>query len=73
MAKGVLMILKLALAFLLLTSDTTPKQAFNQRDIQPTLNLSAIRSISCDGYTGSGFLIGDDILLTAAHISGGTG
>lgn len=35
-------------------------------------NLEAVRSIQCDEGRGSGFLIGDNILVTAAHVADGT-
>lgn len=38
----------------------------------PTVDLSAIRLISCDKWTGTGFLIADNIMATAAHVAKGT-
>lgn len=35
----------------------------------PTVSLSAIRYIKCDEGSGSGFIIEDDVLVTAAHVS----
>lgn len=40
--------------------------------VAPTLeapDLNAIRHIACDEGNGSGFLIGDDILVTAEHVA----
>jgi len=40
----------------------------------PDVNVSAVRQIACDHWTGSGFLIGDKIMATANHVmDGGTG
>lgn len=38
----------------------------------PTVNLSAVRLIVCKEGSGSGFLIGDNIVATAAHVASGT-
>jgi hypothetical protein len=38
----------------------------------PALNLSAIRLIKCDHWTGTGFLIGPRIMATANHVMDGT-
>jgi hypothetical protein len=37
--------------------------------LEPTFNLNAIRLIACDEGIGTGFLIGDDIVATAEHVS----
>jgi hypothetical protein len=38
------------------------------------MDISAVRQISCDHWSGSGFLIGDRIMATANHVmEGGTG
>lgn len=58
-------------AFLVLSILASP---FNNGDgtlppnANPTMNLSAVRYIECDEWTGSGFLIGDKMLLTANHV-----
>lgn len=36
---------------------------------EPTMSLSAIRRIQCEEGTGSGFIIADDILVTALHVA----
>jgi S1-C subfamily serine protease len=36
---------------------------------EPTFNLSAVRLIDCEEGSGSGFLIGNDILVTADHVA----
>lgn len=43
-----------------------------QVDPEPTVNLSAVRMIICDEGQGSGFLINDNVIATAAHVSNGT-
>lgn len=40
--------------------------------VNPTFNVSAVRLIECDKWAGSGFLIDDNILVTALHVATGT-
>lgn len=37
----------------------------------PAMDISAVRQIACDGWTGSGFLIGNKIMATANHVMDG--
>jgi hypothetical protein len=65
------MLLLLAALFLASPMPPVPKEAIARTF--PTVNLSAIRMIACEGYTGSGYLIGDDILATDLHVADGEG
>lgn len=47
-------------------SVSTPNQIFMP---EPTVSLNAIRMISCDEGSGTGFIIGDNILATALHVA----
>lgn len=40
-----------------------------QANPAPTLNLSSVRFIDCDNSYGSGFVIADGIIATAAHVT----
>lgn len=60
----------------------TPTPAYTPRPIgsfffgpvyhDPTVNLSAIRQIKCDEGAGTGFVVGNDILVTALHVANAT-
>jgi hypothetical protein len=59
--------MSLLLSLLALLSNINPLAQEVSRP--PTLNLSAVRPLICDEGTGSGFMIGDNILATANHVA----
>jgi hypothetical protein len=62
------------LVALTLVSTPTPTDFITDITRPPAVDISAIRQIRCDHWTGSGFLIGDKIMATANHVmDGGTG
>lgn len=72
------MSLILAAAFVLASPMPANPPALSDWGKDPTVNLSAIRHISCDnpdptkrGWTGSGAMIADSILMTAKHVAEG--
>lgn len=62
------MISNLLFAALLSASPLSSSSVFD-----PTMNLSAIREIECSDHYGSGWQIGDNIIVTALHVANGTG
>lgn len=68
----------IAAAFILASPMPATPPALPDWGKDPTVNLSAIRYISCDskdplkrGWTGSGAMVADGILMTAKHVADG--
>jgi S1-C subfamily serine protease len=57
------------LAALLLSTSAPVVEKPLGTPFEPTFNLSAVRLIDCEEGSGSGFLIDDDILVTAKHVA----
>lgn len=58
-----------ALALLGALNHSIPDPQFGIRPTAPTVSLSAIRRITCDEGSGSGFLIADNVVATAFHVA----
>lgn len=42
---------------------------FGPKIHEPTINLSAVRQLRCKGGSGTGFVIGKDVIATALHVA----
>lgn len=51
---------------------STPTERVSPARAVPTVSISAVRSIDCPEWIGSGFLIGDHIMATALHVVANT-
>ncbi len=65
--------MSILLAALLLVGSSELTYPTIGNPLEPTFNLSAVRQIVCNEGIGSGFMIGDDIVVTANHVTVMTG